>query len=329
MLALAVGAWWWRGGGNDTPPSLPASQDGGTPAPGPDTPDPVPGQATAAEALPALSTPFATSQQELERLADRGHSLAACRLAAEIERCAAVPVLVQEHDRWLAERGRALELSRRDDNPNAARNFSAEFEAELARREQVLAGIGAHCAAVDVAAPIERINRWRAAARLGDPIAIRQYASGRVFSWSDIVSTSTALPDYSREAEPMLLGLAATGDLEATLLLASAYWPLPSSHRSLLGQVVVPDGARSLALYRRALEAVRQVDSHAARTLASEIGQQLDQLENNLPPDAQSQAVAWQLETGAQWAKVDPGEIGQRPIAAFGTVRPAPPAACQ
>jgi hypothetical protein len=330
VLTLAFAAWWWRGSVDlPAPPPSPPSQQGVAPEALSTRRAVQPSLATGEEALPELDAPLATTLPELQRLAGSGHPRAACRLAAEIERCATVSALRQEHDRWLAERGRALELARRVDDPGAAQRFDAEFQAQLARREEVLRGISAHCATVDVAAPLDRIARWRAAARLGDPTAIRQYASGRVFSWGDIVATSAALPDYRREAEPMLLSLAAAGDLEATLLLAAAYSSLPSSSRSLLGQAVTPDGARSLALYRRALAAVREVDSHAARTLASDIGQQLDQLENNLPPEALQRAGEWQAETGAQWAAADPVDVGRRPITALGTPRPAPPAACE
>ncbi len=277
--------------------------------------------------LPPLDTPLASTLPTLESLARQGHPRAACRLAAELERCAALPVAQHQHDRWLAERRQALELARVGENAAAARDFAAAFEAELARREGVLAEMERHCAGVPETPVTARLERWRTAARLGDPTAIRQYAGGRVFSWADIVENAAAIPDYRREAGPMLQALARDGDLEATLLLAAAHSPLRDDWRGLLAQVMGSDGARSLALYRRALAAASGVDAHRARTLVSDISQQIEQLEHALTPEELQRARQLELDFDT-WAPVDPAPAAERPIGAFGSLPPAPPAAC-
>lgn len=278
--------------------------------------------------LPSLDAPLAKTIVELEQLAHSGHARAACRLAAELERCASVPVLRQDHDRWLAQRRRALALVSRDGTPEEIQQFGKVFERQLRRREKVVYGAIAHCRGVQPVSALERIQHWRRAALLGDATAIRQYGSGRVFNWGDILDTSAALPAYRAEAEDMMTSLARSGDLEATLLLAAAYSPLSVQWPSLLSQVVEHDGARSLALYRRALSAVRDIDSHQARKLESDISHQIDQLENNLSPQDLHRAVPLQIQLRGQWIDIGAPSL-RRPISVLGSVIAAPPAACR
>ena len=139
VLAVAF-AVWWRLGGFDLsePPPSPPLQDVTVPDAPSAQPAALPSLATGEEALPRLDAPLATTLPELRRLAGRGHARAACRLAAEIERCATVSALRQEHDLWLAERGRALELAKRVDDP-AVIQVRTEEELREVERANILA----------------------------------------------------------------------------------------------------------------------------------------------------------------------------------------------
>jgi hypothetical protein len=277
--------------------------------------------------LPALDAPVARVLPELERRAAAGEAAAACRIAAELQSCGGLALQQQDFDRWLGERRRALELSVNGADPEAARVVNETFERELALREQQLARAGSHCEDVPPPAALDQIQRWRNAARMGSATAMRQYASGNVFRWSTILETAPALAAYRAEAEPMALAMARSGDLEMNLLLAAAYSPLPSRSRSLLGQAVQRDGAKSLLMYRRVLAHLQAIDSHEARRLATDIGNQIEQLEQSLPDADRARATGLERETTGQWRPLR--DRGVRPYtSALGEPTAARPADC-
>ena len=279
-------------------------------------------------ALPPPDVPLAQAHPTLETLARAGNAPAACRLAAEVEICGDLPVRRQDHDRWLAERGRALELVTMDGPAGAATDFERVFEAQLEHRTQLLDRFSRHCTGAPIATARESIANWRRAALLGHPTAVKQYASGRVFGWDGILETAPLLPRYRAEAESMLEQVARQGDLEATILLARAHSPLPAQARSLLAQVVEPDGARALALYRHAYAAVAQVDSHDARTVGSDLSRYIDELEHALPPDARARAALVEADLRADWGDPEvPAEFNDR--IGHGSAQRASPADCR
>lgn len=295
-----------------------------SPSGAPSRPPPAP---VRRQPLPALDAPVARVLPELERRAAAGEASAACRIAAELQSCGGLALQRQDFDRWLGERRRALELSINGANPESTRVFSETFERELAVREQQLARAGRHCEDVPAPAALDQIQRWRDAARMGNATAMRQYASGNVFRWGTILETAPALAAYRAEAEPMALAMARGGDLEMNLLLAAAYSPLPSRSRSLLGQAVQRDGAKSLLMYRRVLAHVQALDSHEARRLATDIGNQIEQLEQSLPDADRARAADLERETTSQWRPLRDRAV--RPYtSALGEPTAARPADC-
>lgn len=261
--------------------------------------------------LPPRGTPLAAMLPELERRAAAGESPAACRLAAELSTCRGVQAARDEHARWLAERRTALELSSAGRDAAAVETFNRVFEQELAMREQRLQALERHCDRVQAPTGAELALRWQHAARLGDPAAMRHYASGRAFGWGTIIETAPLLPQYQLEAETMARERVRAGDLAMTLQLAAATAPFASRTHSLLGQVVDEDLALSVALYRRALSALETEDSHNARRVATDIRGQLDLLEERLAPGDSDQARALEAEM-RDWAPVQTDGLHRR-----------------
>lgn len=304
LVAAAAGIGWWREAvPNRVPAVVPgAAEAGGVTTASPD--GPLASRDTGRlPPLPALGTPLAVSLPELKRRAAAGESPVACRLAAELGMCRGLRSHREDHERWLAERRLALELSTAGKDEAAVEGFSRVFEQELELRERRLQARERHCAGVEPPSGAELAARWRHAAHLGDPAAMRHYASGRAFGWGSILDGAALLPQYRQEAEGMARERVRAGDLAMTLQLAAASAPLTSRTRSLLGQVVAEDVAWSVALYRVALMALETVDSHNARRVATDIRGQLDLLEGDMTPDQQRRAQALQIEAQA-WSPV-------------------------
>lgn len=305
LVAAAVGIGWWRETASvrALAAAVPtAAEVGGAVAATPNSPL-ARRDSARLPPLPALGTPLAVSLPELKRRAAAGESPVACRLAAELGMCRGLRSHREDHERWLAERRLALELSTAGKDQAAAEGFSRVFEQELELRERRLQARERHCAGVEPPTGAELAARWRHAARLGDPAAMRHYASGRAFGWGSILDGAALFPQYRQEAEDMARERVRAGDLAMTLQLAAASAPLTSRTRSLLGQVVAEDVALSVALYRVALAALETVDSHNARRVATDIRGQLDLLEGDMTPDQQRHARALQVEAQA-WSPV-------------------------
>lgn len=329
VLALALA--WWRA------PGTPGAQSGPEPAAATGTgrdvasgePATPPDPATLPP-LPPAGTPLAAMLSELERRAAAGESPAACRLAAELSACRRLGAARDEHARWLAERRVALDLSTAGRDAAAAETFERVFEQELDLRERRLQALERHCAGVEPPTGAALALRWQHAARLGDPAAMRHYASGRAFSWGSIVESAPLLPQYRQEAGDMARARVRAGDLAMTLQLAAATAPLSSRTHSLLGQVVGEDLALSVALYRRVLAALETVDSHQARRVGTDIRGQLDLLEGGMTA-AHRKQLAEHEAAFRDWAPVQIEALDRRTsahgLATSGEARECPGAA--
>ena len=200
------------------------------------------GTAARALPLPPADAPLATILDDLERRARAGDARAACRLAAEIGRCAALP-------RRLASVNPAPQVTvPPGNNPADARqieryiDFAARQQIELERDQALCAGV-----------PRERLrdaSPWLlAAARGGNPTAIAVFASG-FWTLTDPYALRHAevLAAYSREAERMALSLVEAGSPEMVRPLGMAY--AGEDPNVAIGGLVEPDPVRGHALLR-------------------------------------------------------------------------------
>jgi hypothetical protein len=216
-----------------------ASMDAGIPA----TASTTNGAAAAnASPLPPADAPLATILDELEHRARAGDARAACRLAAEIGRCAALP-------RRLASVNPAPQVTvPPGNNPADARqieryiDFAARQQIELERDQALCAGV-----------PRERLrdaSPWLlASARGGNPTAIAVFASG-LWTLTDPYALRHAevLAAYSREAERMAMSLVEAGSPEMLRPLAMAY--AGEDPNVAIDGLVEPDPVRGHALLR-------------------------------------------------------------------------------
>ena len=329
LLVAMLAALAWFLFGRQEEAGAPAAQTSGDAAASPAAEAPVRPKKSI-EPLPPVRAPLAQSLPELQRRAAAGEGDAACRIATGLAQCIGLEFRRQQHDRWLAQRRRALALVMHG-NPEkeeTAKIFSASFERELAIRERPLNGLGEYCRDVPVPTPAQLAAAWRRAAQLGNPAAMRHYAGGGAFSWWSILDTAPLMPTYRAEAEAMALSLARRGDLETTVMLASAYSPLPGQTRTLLGQVVAEDGARALMLYRRVQAALQPLDTHEARSLSKWIGIEVEQLEYHLPEAERARAAGLLWPDAAEWSDVQVDHV-PRNLGAQGSMRQTMPDDCQ
>lgn len=318
LAGLAAALWWASprdGAGQPPGAAAPAPAAPGGP---PVAPPPAPRatDALVVEPLPPTSTALAASLDTLQRLDQAGRADASCRLATEYTRCAAVAARRLDHDRWLAQRQRALESLRK---PEHRAIFSAEFERELALREQALGDEEAHCEGVTLPPPQAALDAWRRAALGGNAAAVRQYATGRVFAPEHLLDDLDALARYRQEAAGLAEATARDGDLPMLLALASALSPLPAPERTLLAQAVEPDGARALALFWRARDALATDVRPEAARLRRTTEQQIAELEFALGPGDLRQARLVARDLAAGWRPVDTTEVPDH-YAALGTL---------
>lgn len=298
--AILAVAWWYYPGDRSLPEQAPpesastASEGAGKPAP------------KQVVALPPVEAPLREALPALRSAAESGNGVAACRLAAELQVCAGLEAMVQDHGAWLASRKKGLEVVSLTATPELIEEFSAQFDTELDSRQRRLDRMQRHCEGVQLPGAAEVLANWRRAALQGDALAIRHYAAGAAFRWGNIVDTAPLLPTYKGEAEAMALALARKGDLEMTIVLATAYSPISSASKPLLSQVVKPDAAMSLALYRRAQNALAQIDAHEPRNLATTLGLQAEIVEQVASDEDLRRAEGKAVELDAAWKPVVP-----------------------
>lgn len=197
--------------------------------------------------LPPIGTPLRSVFADLRRRAEMGDPRAACRLAAELQRCENLHEQVASYDEQLWK----LEQDRRTTS-DAERAGLPAREASLEAIGDSLLTLVKDCEGAPQLSAAERVALWRQGALAGQPAALANYAVGNAFKLRDLLEVVPELERYRREAEGMALQAAAKGDLRTSLVLAAAYSPRrDSGGRIFLAQVVTPDIARSLALYRR------------------------------------------------------------------------------
>ncbi|NYZ61857.1 hypothetical protein [Luteimonas deserti] len=202
----------------------------------------------AEQPLPDAGQPLRLIHEQLRSRATSGDARAACRLAAEFERCdgmreqhRGLQVFIEGHDATLARSDLAEPLRVR---------LVAEHAAQRARSEELGAAL-ARCEGAPTLSAEARARLWRQAALAGHLPSMRHYASGNAFRHNDLLDALPALQDYRREAEAIAIRAAAHGDIETMRALAVAYSDSGDGRfRTFLAQVVVPDLGHALAWYR-------------------------------------------------------------------------------
>lgn len=311
VVAVILGARLYSASTDAGRPDANTTTDGGlalAPAPSP-RPAKDAGAATRLEPLPSADQPLADSLAQLADMAARGHGGAHCRLAAEFARCGALPEHRQDFERWLAQRQEALASLTSEAN---RRMFSDEFEREADLRETALVAEETHCAGSPATTSGDVLNHWRRAAHAGDPAALREYATGRAFRGEELLENLDALAVYRQEAAGLAETGARNGDLSMLLALGSALSPIPSTHRSLLAQTVVPDGSRSLAMFYRAQAALVGDERLEAAVLRTDIQRRITELSDRLDPAHVEHARRLASEWTLDWSPVATGRLPER-----------------
>ena len=200
--------------------------------------------------LPALDTPLRLVVADLKRRADAGDAAAACRLAAEFERCRSLAVQANDFE--------PLDLALEELLLAASGEEQvAGIRQHVEQRDQFKVAAAAafeHCVGVPEPDASERARYWRRAALGGHAAAMRHYASGNAFRFDDLMGAVPELEVYRREAEQVALRAAGAGDVAMIHALAAAYLPrdgadgwTSTASRSFLAQVVQPDAGKALA----------------------------------------------------------------------------------
>ncbi|MGY0633564.1 hypothetical protein [Luteimonas sp. A478] len=201
--------------------------------------------------LPPLDAPLRLVMDDLVRRADTGDVAAACRVAAELERCGELRLTVGAFSATRREMQRLV-----DEAPDEHRQAFASRLEEIEAMAETAASDSAHCADIQEPDAGERARYWRTAALGGHPAAIRHYVIGNAFRFDDMMGAVPELATYHREAEAMARRAAIGGDLAMLHALAMAYLPpddtVPETarpgRRTFLAQVVQPDAGQALAV---------------------------------------------------------------------------------
>lgn len=331
LVALAgcvlVLGFWYRSGPDSSASgaidATAADPSGGQPSPARAHPAPAPDVP-----LPPLDVPLALALPALQAQAQAGVPAAACRLAAEYQNCLALERRREEMADWLSERRRAFELvTANGQDTRLVDTFQRTFEEQLAQRENGLAAHERRCEGVALPDEAGLLRHWRQAAVLGDPTAMRYYASGTAFRWSNVLAAPDVQAAYRSEAASMAWSLARQGDLLMTLRLASATSSLTRFRPGLLDEVVEDDPALALALYRRVLWALKQDDRLDATRLTNEIRLRIDLIRQVATPE-QIEDAARRLRDLDAWEPLSTKGLGRGTYLDSARL-PASPAACQ
>lgn len=262
-LVASGAAWLGRRSALNQPamplsPELPAEANAARTAASRSGPD-QPVRADGARApLPPQDTPLRLIQAELTARAQDGDAGAACRLAAELQRCEQVQRSLREFDTQLERSERYLATMQ--DAAQREKLRQQIDSASVQHGERVFRDADS-CEGITQLSLEARVGYWRQAALAGNRGALLQYASGNAFQWRTLMEVLPQLQVYRQEAETLALRAAAAGDLRAVLALAAAYTPQEgASTRNLLSQSVKPDPARAVALYRFAEAAMAASD---------------------------------------------------------------------
>lgn len=187
--------------------------------------------------LPAIETPLNLIITELIRRADSGDSMAACRLAAEYQRCDFV-------DR---------QIKHLEDVTGSGALEDKLTYVTLPPESGQFYGSVQHCHGVQSPAPSRIPELLRRAALSGSPAAMRAYVSGSGFSTDTTLDDLDELDAYKKLAPEIARRSIENGDGAVLLSLASAYQPENNlGARPLLAQVVSTDITHSLTLFSAA-----------------------------------------------------------------------------
>lgn len=198
--------------------------------------------------LPEANAPLLHIHQALVQRAAAGDARAACRLAAEHERCETARADVRAFALEAAAHS-AFIARRTSQFPNASQR-AAEMNAHLERLIEEQHALAAACDAAPPLSPAARARYWRQAALAGHLPSMRHYAVGNGFRYHDLMDALPALETYRREAEAMALRAANAGDLVSAYELAMAYANVDGSRRrTFLAQTITPDLPRALGWF--------------------------------------------------------------------------------
>ncbi|SEM39875.1 hypothetical protein SAMN05428989_3741 [Pseudoxanthomonas sp. GM95] len=299
---IAAGVWWWQRG--QAPSAAPVVATGVAVAPAVSAPK-VASLGAAQTPLPDDGTPLRLVFDGLKQRANGGDARAACRLAAELEKCERVRTQLAQFDDQL---GFQQERMERETDPQQRARMQQGMDRFTGGRGQQLLQDSEQCDGAPYVSPAERATLWRAAALGGSLPALTQYAVGNAFRTRDTLDLLPQLQVYRNEAESLALQAAQRGSLKATLALAAAYSPnRDTGRRTYLAQVVNSDAGKSLAFYLQAQSAFT-AQGNASGTPPMRLGfvnRNIDALRKTLSADqiAQAEAQAGQLKQG--WTAQD------------------------
>lgn len=217
LLATIGFAGWWMTRRDNVPEAPPTEATAGeqavASAPPPESPARIAARVPPPAPLPPWDMPLEELVATLQPRADAGDSRAACRLAAELLRCARNDTAIEAHRRYSSlgsetydQQGR-LDIANRMDEQMVRR-----MERQIQCRDvpaEVLARGGDYLAQ---------------AARAGEPEAMIRYATGE--QWNLHFDDALADPGFDawrRDAPAMLHRAVAAGAPEAVFLLYAAY----------------------------------------------------------------------------------------------------------
>ncbi len=229
--------------------------------------------------LPPLDAPLAAIVRELKPRAEAGDARALCRLAVEYRYCAELQGRMQMIESGVARAQQNAESGRRRGWGSPERMASA-FE-ETNRLYQ-------HCEGVETPSSTEIVRYMRESASAGHPQAASYYASGDMFSSSDMLDNLSELALYRDNAESIALAAVAQGDLRAAWELAQAYASDPDDRRRpLLAQAVDPQPATALSLLyalRTSIGSAGAAGTADVQSLMPRVQERIASLEQRLPP---------------------------------------------
>ncbi|CAD0356699.1 hypothetical protein LYZ86_09005 [Xanthomonas hortorum pv. cynarae] len=279
--------------------------------------------AVASAPLPPADTPLRQVFDELSRRAEQGDPAAACRLAIELERCDGIQQQLATYDElvWRAKRARERKLV----TTNEGGNFDA-WNKMLDGMAMGLVKTADRCEGIRQVSVAERVALWRQGALAGNPGALAHYAAGNAFRRRDMLELLPELQRYRKEAETLALQAASRGDLQTSLALAAAYSPRrDNGERFFLAQVVKPDLARSLALYRRGSQQLPATASPRSREV---IDDNIAWLQQHATASDLTRADALGTEWAGTWSATPMPESARVMVSENGGVGDIDPAQC-
>lgn len=273
-----------------------------------------------AAALPAPGTPLVQIHDELVKRAAAGEARAACRLAAEHERCemervhlrALVAQQVQHENRAWHNGGPP---------PEEVQLHITQMREQQQRQIDDKQASVDQCDAAPPLSPDARARYWRQAALAGHLPSMRHYASGNGFRWHDLMDALPALQTYRREAEGIARRAAMQGDAASAYALAMAYADSDGGHwRPFLAQATTPDLTQALmwfSVLARHPDIARLPDGHPA---ALNVARQLATLQAAATPAESARAA--RLSEAVALPRAPSAQAQLRPDGGFDDIAP-------